>query len=95
MTEPVAGKAEPMAGKGPLAGLRVLDLTRLLPGPVATMHLADLGAEVIKIEDTGPGDYARAMGPGEKAVSGTGGSSGDSVFLSPWSIATRRACAWI
>jgi alpha-methylacyl-CoA racemase len=58
MTEPVAG---------PLAGIRVLDLTRLLPGPVATMHLADLGAEVIKIEDTGPGDYARAMGPGERA----------------------------
>lgn len=46
----------------PLAGLRVLDLTRLLPGPVATLHLADLGANVIKIEDTGPGDYARSMG---------------------------------
>jgi crotonobetainyl-CoA:carnitine CoA-transferase CaiB-like acyl-CoA transferase len=45
----------------PLHGVRVLDLTRLLPGPVATMHLADLGADVIKIEDTGAGDYARAM----------------------------------
>ncbi len=47
----------------PLQGLRVLDLTRLLPGPLATQHLADHGAEVIKIEDTGAGDYARTMGP--------------------------------
>ena len=45
----------------PLAGLTILDLTRLLPGPVATMHLADMGATVIKIEDKGSGDYARTM----------------------------------
>ncbi|WP_233259493.1 CaiB/BaiF CoA-transferase family protein [Ramlibacter sp. WS9] len=38
--------------------MRILDLTRLLPGPLATQHLADLGAEVIKVEDTGAGDYA-------------------------------------
>jgi crotonobetainyl-CoA:carnitine CoA-transferase CaiB-like acyl-CoA transferase len=46
----------------PLAALRVLDLTRLLPGPFATMQLADLGADVVKIEGTGAGDYARTAG---------------------------------
>lgn len=53
----------------PLAGIRILDLTRLLPGPVATMHLADMGAEVIKIEDKGMGDYARSMGYVRHSVS--------------------------
>ncbi|AKU20308.1 CaiB/BaiF CoA-transferase family protein [Massilia sp. NR 4-1] len=53
----------------PLAGIRVLDLTRLLPGPMATRHLAEMGAEVIKIEDPGPGDYARSMGAARCEVS--------------------------
>ena len=42
-----------------LQGLRILDLTRLFPGPVATWHLASMGASVIKVEDTGAGDYAK------------------------------------
>lgn len=47
----------------PLADLRVLDLTRLLPGPFATMVLSDLGAEVLKVEPPGAGDYLRWMPP--------------------------------
>ncbi len=47
----------------PLAGLRVLDVSRLLPGPYAAMALADLGAKVDKIEDASGGDYLRFMPP--------------------------------
>src|SRR6266545_2052288 len=46
-----------------LAGITVLDLTRLLPGGFATLILADLGAEVLKIEEPGRGDYLRAFPP--------------------------------
>ena len=53
----------------PLAGFRVLDLTRLLPGPVCTLYLADLGADVVKIEDTAAGDYARSLGARHGGVS--------------------------
>lgn len=46
----------------PLEGIRVLDLSRLLPGPFCSMILADMGAEVLKIEDTERGDYMRQTG---------------------------------
>jgi crotonobetainyl-CoA:carnitine CoA-transferase CaiB-like acyl-CoA transferase len=47
----------------PLSGLRVLDLSRLLPGPFCSLLLADLGADVIKVEDPNGGDYVRWSPP--------------------------------
>ncbi|RPH64230.1 MAG: CoA transferase [Acidobacteria bacterium] len=49
--------------RGPLAGLTVVDLTRVLSGPYCTMQLADMGARVIKIERPGHGDDTRGWGP--------------------------------
>jgi crotonobetainyl-CoA:carnitine CoA-transferase CaiB-like acyl-CoA transferase len=49
--------------KGPLAGLRVLDISRALAGPFCTMMLGDMGADVIKIERPGSGDESRNWGP--------------------------------
>ncbi len=54
----------------PLSGIRVLDLSRLLPGAYATQMLADFGADVIKVEEPGSGDYGRFMPP-----QGAGGMS--------------------
>ncbi len=62
-------ESQPSRVDHPLAGIRVLDLTRLLPGPVATMRLAEMGATVIKIEEPGIGDYARLIGPVRHSVS--------------------------
>jgi crotonobetainyl-CoA:carnitine CoA-transferase CaiB-like acyl-CoA transferase len=65
----------------PLCGVRVLDLTRLLPGPMCTLYLADLGADVVKIEDTGAGDYARTLAPG---------GSGGKRAMTAWYRAINR-----
>ena len=58
---------------GAFAGLRFLDLSRLLPGPYCSLLFADLGAEVIKVEEPGRGDYARQTRPfwGESGVGAT------------------------
>ncbi len=58
-----------MPSQGPLTDLLVLDVTRVLAGPFAGMVLADLGAEVIKVEQPGRGDDARAFGPFRNGVS--------------------------
>ena len=58
---PAARRAAPT--RAPLAGIRVVDLTRVLAGPFCAMALGDMGAEVIKIEEPGKGDDTRGWPP--------------------------------
>ena len=59
----------------PLAGVKVLDLSRLLPGPLCSLMLSDLGAEVVKLEDTGAGDYIRWAPPSHEGMPASSASA--------------------
>jgi alpha-methylacyl-CoA racemase len=61
-------RGTPGEAGGPLEGVRVLDLSRLLPGGFCSLLLADFGAEVLKVEDTGMGDYVRWATPKYEGV---------------------------
>ena len=84
-----AGAAGPVSA---LAGLRVLDLTRLLPGGYCTLLLADHGADVIKVEDTGAGDYARADPPSFASLNR--GKRSIQLDLKSARVGGTRSCGW-
>jgi len=75
---------------GPLSHIRVLDLSRVLAGPWASQLLADLGAEVIKIERPGEGDDTRGWGP--PFITNADGSRGDAAYFLSTNRGKRSVC---
>ena len=75
---------------GPLKGLRILDLTRVLAGPWATQMLADFGADVIKIEKPGDGDDTRGWGP--PFLTNPDGTRGDAAYFQSANRGKRSVC---
>jgi crotonobetainyl-CoA:carnitine CoA-transferase CaiB-like acyl-CoA transferase len=90
-TGSMSGATRPL----PLDGIRILDLTRVLSGPFATLLLADLGAEIIKVEEPTAGDITREMGPhlnGESHYFLSMNRSKKSIALDLKSTADRDLC---
>src|SRR5689334_19052707 len=78
---------------GPLAGVRVVDLTRLYPGPYATLLLADLGADVVKVEDVDTGDALRGLPEQFEALNRGKRSVAIDLKASEGPAVLRRLCA--
>ena len=88
LTSPVIPAPERPSHPGPLAGLRVLELAQIMAGPTTGLMLADMGADVIKVEKSGGGDDTRRMLP--PAINGR--SAGQLATSTPNS--RGDACTW-